>query len=176
MTRSGHRAPGAARLACLAVVLLALSGCATWQAPLSTDDAPLRARALSDEKSGVRLSATVLGPDDSLRMFGTDVTEAGVQPVWIEVQNQSDQSLWLLRSGTDPDYFSPLEVAWSAHVKFGGSTNDRIDELFERLAFPNPIPAHGTVSGILFTNPQPVTRLLVVDLLGNRTLVPFTIG
>jgi hypothetical protein len=175
VTRCGQRAPGGVRLACLGVALLALSGCATWQAPLSTDDAPLRARALSDEKNGVRLSATVLGPEDSLRMFGTDVTKTGVQPVWIEVQNQSDQFLWLLRSGTDPDYFSPLEVAWSAHARFGGSTNDRIDELFDRLAFPNPVPAHGTASGILFTNPQPVSRLLVVDLLGNQTLVPFTL-
>jgi hypothetical protein len=157
------------------VAVLVVAGCATWTAPVDTSDAPLRARAVTESKRDVRLSATVLGADDSLRLFGTDVTAAGIQPVWIEVRNDTDQVFWLLRSGTDPDYFAPLEVAWSAHVKFGGETNARIDQHFDRLAFPNPIPAHGASSGILFTNPQPVTKLLNVDLLGNKTMIPFTL-
>lgn len=162
------------RLSMLMGTMLMLHACATWQAPIDTSGAPLRTRAQSQERGNVRLSATVLGAEDSVRMFGTDVTRTGVQPVWLEVRNDSDQFLWLLRSGTDPDYFSPLEVAWSAHVRMGGSTNAQIDDLFDRLAFSNPIPAHGTSSGILFTNAQPVTKLLIVDLLGTRTLVPFT--
>ena len=121
------------------------------------------------------VSATVLGPEDCVRMLGTDVTAAGVQPVWIEVRNDTENVLWLLRSGADPDYFSPLEVAWSSHVKLARETNARIDEHFNQLAFPNPIPAHGTSSGILFTNPQPVTKLLTVDLLGSRMMIPFTL-
>lgn len=163
------------RLTPSVVVLVALAGCATWTAPVDISDAPLRARAVTESKRDVHLSAAVLGAKDSLRLFGTDVTAAGIQPVWIEVRNDTDQVFWLLRSGTDPDYFSPLEVAWSAHVKFGGKTNELIDEHFDRLAFPNPIPARGTSSGILFTNPQPVTKLLNVDLLGNKSMVPFTL-
>ena len=165
----------ARHLTWLACVLAALSGCATWNMPVDTSDTPFRARAITETKRGVQLSATVLDAQDSLRLFGTDVTAAGIQPVWIEVRNDTEQVFWLLRSGTDPDYFSPLEVAWSAHVKLGGDTNVRIDEHFDRLAFPNPIPAHGANSGILFTNPQPVTKLLNVDLLGNKTMVPFTL-
>jgi hypothetical protein len=165
----------AIRVAWLACLLAVLSACATWQAPVDTSDASLRARSVTETKGGVALSATVLDADDSLRLFGTDVTAAGIQPVWIEVRNDTEQVFWLLRSGTDPDYFSPLEVAWSAHVKMAGETNERIDEHFDRLAFPNPVPAHGASSGILFTNPQPVTKLLNVDLLGNRTMLPFTL-
>ncbi len=165
----------AVRVTWLAYLLTSLSACATWQAPADTSDASLRARAVTEAKRGVVLSATVLDADDSRRLFGTDVTAAGIQPVWIEVRNDTEQVLWLLRSGTDPDFFSPLEVAWSAHVKLGGKTNERIDVHFDRLAFPNPIPAHGASSGILFTNPQPVTKLLNVDLLGNQTMLPFTL-
>ena len=66
-------------------------------------------------------------------------------------------------------------MAWSAHVKLARETNARIDEHFSQLAFPNPIPAHATISGILFTNPQPVTKLLTVDLLGSKTMIPFTL-
>jgi hypothetical protein len=159
----------------LVVLSMLLAGCATWTAPVDTSDAALRARAVTESNRGVQLSATVLAAADALRLLGTDVTATGVQPVWIEVRNETDQVLWLLRSGTDPDYFSPLEVAWSAHVKFAGATNARIDEHFERLAFQNPIPPRGTSSGILFTNPQPVTKLLNVDLLGNKRMIPFTL-
>ena len=41
-------------------------------------------------KAGRASSAAVLGPEDSLRMFGTDVIATGVQPVWIEVRNDTD--------------------------------------------------------------------------------------
>lgn len=151
------------------------SGCATWNPPADTSDAPLRARAISLTEDGVTVSAAVLSRADAVRMFGADVYEMGVQPVWIEVHNNSQQPLWLLRSGTDPDYFSPLEVAWSAHVSFDAKTNARIDEHFDRLALRGAVPAGRSSSGVLFTNPQPVTKLLNVDLLGDRTLVPFTL-
>ena len=159
----------------LACMVIAVSGCATWTVPTDSGDTLLRARAVTEAGSGVEVSATVLGPEDSIRMLGSDVNAAGVQPVWIEVRNDTEHMLWLLRAGADPDYFSALEVAWSAHVKFAGETNARIDEHFSKLAFPNPIPAHGTSSGILFTNPQPVIKLLTVDLLGSKMMIPFTL-
>jgi hypothetical protein len=165
----------AARLACLAWIAIAFAGCATWAAPTDTSDTLLRGRAVTETGRGVEVSATVLGPEDSIRMLGTDVTASGVQPVWIEVRNDTENLLWLLRAGADPDYFSALEVAWSAHVALASKTNARIDEHFNRMAFPNPIPAGGTSSGILFTNPQPVLKLLTVDLLGSRMMIPFTL-
>jgi hypothetical protein len=155
--------------------LLVLGGCATWTPSGDTADTSLRARAVTQVSRQVQVSAAVLGADDSRRILGSDVTAFGVQPVWVEVANGSDRPLWLLRSGADPDYFSPLEVAWSAHVTFGGDLNDRIDDHFDRLGFPNPVPAGGTTSGLLFTNPQSVTKVLNIDLLGDETLVPFTL-
>lgn len=159
---------------CLLAHLL-VAGCATWQVPTDASEAELSARATVGSAPGVRVSATVLGSQDSLRMLGADVNSNGVQPVWIEVANRTTQPLWLLRSGADPDYFSALEVAWSAHVAFGGETNLRIDEHFDRLAFRNPIPPGEDRRGLLFTNPQPVTKLLNIDLLGDKVLIPLTL-
>jgi len=175
MSATSMRRRAAGDFACLACMAFALTGCATWTVPIDTSDTPLRTRAVVEAGRGVEVSATVLGAKDCVRMLGSDVTAAGIQPVWVEVRNDTEHMLWLLRAGADPDYFSPLEVAWSAHVKFAGDTNARIDEHFSQLAFPNPIPAHGTSSGILFTNPQPVTKLLTVDLLGSRMMIPFTL-
>ena len=77
-------------LTCLACTLIVLSGCATWTAPIDSGDTPLRTRAVTEAKPGVRVSAAVLGPEDCVRMLGRDVTADGVQPVWIEVTNDTE--------------------------------------------------------------------------------------
>ncbi len=156
-------------------VALALVGCAGWQPPANTSEQPLRARAVSASAREVRVSAAVLSAEDGRRMFGADVEATGIQPVWIEVENNSQQTLWLLRTGVDPDYFSPLEVAWSFHTTFAAATNAKLDEHFDAQGFANPIPAGVTRSGVVFTNPQPKGKVLNIDLLGDEVLIPFTL-
>ncbi|MHB9833207.1 LssY C-terminal domain-containing protein [Paraburkholderia terrae] len=163
------------RVVFTASVVLAIAGCSTWQAPPHVDDGPLRTRAVSATNRNVRVSAAVLGSEDSVRMFGVDIEKTHVQSVWVEVQNGTSQALWLLRSGTDPDYFSPHEVAWPFHTLLGGATNTQIDDYFSNLGFKNPIPPGETRSGILFTNPDRRTKLVNIDLFGSQTLIPFTL-
>ena len=175
--RSGAFA-GLERTLVLLVILLLetlLGGCATWRAPQSLDDSALRARAVSETLGDVRVTAAVLSSEDSRRMLGADVNATGVQPVWLEVENRTSQVLWYLHAGTDPDYFSPLEVAWSFHTLLGGAGNAAIDANFDALAFENPIPRGATRAGIVFTNPHRKTRVLNVDLLGLRQLIPLTL-
>ena len=82
---------------------------------------------------------------------------------------------WLLRSGTDPDYFSPLEVAWSAHLKFRGATNARINSISSVLRF-EPDPATRDEQRRIVHEPATGgTKLLDVDLLGNKRMIPFTL-
>ena len=157
------------------VVLFCLVSCATWQMPAAVDDSALRTRAVSETVMDVTLSASVLSSDDSQRLFATDLISTGVQPVWIEVKNNSTHTLWLLRAGTDPSYFSSLEIAWPLHAKFNKKGNAEIDAYFESLSFKNPIPPGATRSGILFTNPHKGTHVLNVDLLGQQTFFPFTL-
>lgn len=159
----------------MALLFIVLTGCASWQIPPGFDDAVLRNRAVSKEVSGVKLSAAVLSSDDSQRMFGVNINATGVQPVWIEVENSTSQVLWLLRAGTDPDLFSPLEVSWSFHKSFANETNARLDDHFDKMSFQNPIAPGTTQSGIIFTNPHRNTRLLSIDILGQGRLFPFTL-
>ena len=160
----------------LSMLGLMLTGCASWQPPPAKfDDSDLRARAETEQVKGVKLSAAVLSTDDSQRMFGANINGAGVQPVWIEVENTTDQMLWLLRPGTDPDLFSPLEVAWSFHTSFAGETNALLDDHFHSLSFQNPIAPGTKQSGVIFTNPHQQSRLLNIDILGQGQLFPFTL-
>ncbi|MGA7814522.1 LssY C-terminal domain-containing protein [Caballeronia sp.] len=157
------------------ILSLIFTGCATWTAPTSIDEAPLRERAVSATKQDARVSVTVLGADDSKRMFGADINKTSIQPLWIEVENRTSQPLWLLHSGTDPDYFSPLEVAWSMHTLLGGATNASIDSYLNKLGFRNPIPPGETRAGFLFTNPDRQIKLVNIDLFGSAKLIPFTL-
>jgi hypothetical protein len=157
------------------LLVVALAGCATWQTPADMSDSGLRSRSFSHTSQGVRVSAAVLSAADTRRMFGSDLSEIAVQPVWVEIENNTSQPRWLLRTGTDPEYFSPLEVAWSVHTPLAGGTNAAIDEHFDKLGFKNPIAPGTTRAGVIFTNPAQGTKLLNVDVLGRQTLVPFTL-
>jgi len=173
MTRFNHRQWRA--LSLLLMLCLVQSGCATWQQPEAFDISSLRARADTETVNGVRLSAAVLSSSESQKMFAVDVNQTGVQPVWIELENNTNQALWLLRSGTDPDLFSPLEVAWTFHKAFASKNNARIDDHFDAMSFQNPVHPGETRSGILYTNPHRKTRLLSIDILGQGQLFPFTL-
>jgi hypothetical protein len=163
------------RLIAIGLWALLLAGCTTWRAPGTVDPASWRDRAVSETLQDVKVSAAVLSTEDSRRLFGVDVNASGIQPVWIEVENGADDMLWLLRAGTDPDYFSPLEVAWAFHTPLGGEHNRMIDDHFDRQAFENPIPPGSTRAGVIFTNPHRRTRLLNVDLLGRKRMLPYTL-
>ena len=154
---------------------LALSGCATLRTPAAIDDTPLRERAVTATLRNVQVSATVLSAEDNRNFFGTDINDTGVQTVWVEIVNHSPHMLWLLRSGTDPDYFSPLEVAWSYHGLLSTEANNRIDEHFDQLSIDSLIPRGETRSGFLYVNPHHGIRILNIDLLGQQTTIPFTL-
>ena len=130
---------------------------------------------MTDSRQGVRVSAAVLSAEDSRRMFGADVNATGVQPVWVEVRNQTPEPMWLLSPGADPDYFSPHEVAWSMHTPLARAANARIDEHFDSRGFRSPILPDETRAGVLFLNPERRTRVLNIDLLQNRRLIPFSL-
>lgn len=178
-TQTGYRCRANHRRWALPLVLLSLSllaGCASQlQIPQSSDDSALRARAQTATNRGVRLSAAVLSSEDSRRLLGIEARQSGIQPIWLEVRNETPNALWLLRTGTDPDYFSPLEVAWSFHAALAKAHNAAIDAHFDALAFKSPIAAGETRTGIIYASPHQRTRLLNVDLLGRRQLIPFTL-
>jgi hypothetical protein len=160
---------------CAASLSLGLVACATWQAPAEFSDAVLRARAVTGSGQGARVTAAVLSAQDSRRMLGADISGTGVQSVWVEIRNQTQEPLWLLSPGTDPDYFSPLEVAWSLHKPLMREANARIDDHFNRLGFTNPILPGETRAGLLFVNPERLTKLLNIDLVQTKRLIPFTL-
>ncbi len=67
------------------------------------------------ESGGLQVSVAVLSDRESVRFFGVHLARRGVQPVWIEVQNQSDVGHRLDFYSIDPCYYTPLEAASVNH-------------------------------------------------------------
>ena len=124
---------------------------------------------------GLRVSAAVLSAEDSRqharRRPRQDADAAGLG----RGPERDTAPLWLLRTGNRPGL---LLAARSRVVDAHAARRRRQREHrrhFDRLGFQNPIPAGTTHAGILFTNPERGTKLLNVDLLGQKTLVPFSL-
>ncbi len=150
------------------VCLLMLTGaCATsFEIPAPFDDTTLRQRARTVTKDGIRISAAVPSVEESKAIFGVDLSERKIQPLWLEVENGTDRRLGLLPTGVDPEYFSPLEVSFAYHASFSDASSAHIDEHLASLNFENPIDPKSTVSGFIYTNAIDVTKFVNVDLVG----------
>ena len=95
---------------CVASFVL-LHACASAP-PITPDNAgDYLARAQTQAKNGISVTAGVPDRKESKAIFNTDLYKRGVQPVWLEITNSSDERVTVLPAGLDPGYFSPNEAA-----------------------------------------------------------------
>jgi hypothetical protein len=158
----------------LALVVTALSagGCVSF-APLSHENAEFLARAKSQEKDGIKVTVAVLSADESERYFGVPLASKDVQPVWLKIKNSQNYPVWFRPLGTDPNYFSALEVAYRFHSTLGRETNRKMDDYFEASHIRTFVPPATTSSGFVFTPMDHGAKHICVYLFSNRQLRRF---
>ena len=164
------------RIQCLGIGLLALVtslGCASFD-PHPMQDEPFLSRAHTKQERNVRVTVAALGAEEAERVFGVPLADQGIQPVWVEVENQEKHFLWFVAAGLDPEYYAPNEAAYKSHSTFSAETNEQIDRHFENLALPKLIVAGATASGFVFTNFDEGRKFLTVDLIGMNYAQRFT--
>lgn len=155
----------------LIVCLATLSGgCAnkTFQPPVKLDINLLRERAVSTVEDSIRVSAAVPGRVESLEIFGIDLSEEHIQPVWLEIENNSDRVVYFLQTGLDPEYFSPGEIVFAFRGSLSDDGKNRLGKHIEGLSFRDPIDPRSTISGFVFTNIDQETKFVTVDLLSRE--------
>ena len=86
--------------------------------PDPSADSDFIARAQQKSASGIRVSASALGRDESRRSFGEDLAKYGIQPIWLEIENGTDDQLVYLQIATDSEYYSPDEVSYNSTELF----------------------------------------------------------
>lgn len=139
------------------------------------DDSGLRKRAETIAEDGIQVSATVPSLEESKKILGIDLEKKGIQPLWLEIQNNTDRTIHFMLTGLDPEYFSPREVSFGFHRSFSENANKRIDKHIESLEFRNPIDPHSTSSGFVFTNSDVNNKFVTVDLIGREWTKSFTL-
>lgn len=150
---------------------LLLGGCASY-APPKPDHQPFQSRLETQVDGRVRVSAAVLTPEESEHAFAAPLAAKGIQPVWIEVDNQEAQEFALMLLSVDPDYFSPSEAAWKSR-RFGERKVPAKMRFFLEQQIPLVIPPRTTRAGYVYTNLDPGAKAFAVELIGEQDVRRF---
>lgn len=162
------------RVALTATLLALLLASCVSTGPLPAEESKHYTERLQTQSSGsLQVSTSVLSDAESRTVYGVPLAEEDIQPVWIEVENRDDSAYWLLSPGLDPDFFPASEAA-EAFAGDSTQTNRALTQRFEQLAFQNPIPSGGTVSGFILTNHNEGVKMVELDLVASGQLKTFS--
>ena len=155
------------RVTLLLGLFVLCAGCATRPYVYETDDlAPLRQRAETQSEGPVSVSAAVAGREEAHKIFGVDLYDDGIQPVWIEIRNSGTAPLRYAPVSTDRFYYSPLEVSYKNRKGFSADARAAMDDRFMRMSVSRFIEAGETVSGFVFTHSRKGAKGFNVDVFG----------
>jgi hypothetical protein len=149
----------------LAIVLLA-GGCATTYETVPPEQVPFLERAQTKAEENVQVTAAVLSAEETELIFGLDLYARGIQPVWLEIENNDESIMRFLPVGLDPEYFAPLEVSYVVRFRFAKEANEQMDEYFQKLSMGNRIGPGETMSGFVFSHLEHGTKIFNVDVVG----------
>jgi hypothetical protein len=164
--RHVSRWAGTARLLLLVAILL-VGGCSTASYRYQEfNPADLQTQAQTQSEGRLRVTAAVPGQDQAEDIFGFPVYDRGIQPVWLEVENGSDHWIRYAPTGSDREYFSPLEVSYMHRKGYSKEARHEMDMRLHGMGMRRRIAPGETASGFIFTNATQGTKGLYVDLFG----------
>ena len=142
-----------------------IAGCGNFH-PEPLDKVGFEQRAQSSTDGQVTTSVTALSEEEARGALGVNLASAGIQPVWVKVENHEAIGYVITPIVMDRDYFSPMEAAWQAHGFLSSTTNAQIDAYFRKLALPTRIGPGETVSGFVFTNLDQGIKYVNLEMVG----------
>jgi len=155
----------------LLLALLELS-CASFN-PRPVEEIPFMDRALTQEREGLRVTVAVPDRDEARRAFGVDLSKKQIQPVWIEIENETEIPYVLMLTGVDPAYFSAGEAAYKSHFCLRPRTNAKLDDRFGDFEIDPFVPPLESTAGFVFSNLKLGTKEVRVKLYGPRRVQVF---
>jgi hypothetical protein len=158
------------RIFCLAVIVVAALGCAT---PPPVDPLGYKNRTKSSINEDVTVTVAVPTIAEAQAIYGVELSAKHIQPVWVEVKNDSANTYWFLPSGLDPDYFSPSEAAFAFHTD-SDETNRQLDEKFQKLHFQNPVRPESSQAGFVLANLDEGFKAVDIDLMSREAVKNFS--
>lgn len=147
------------------IILAAASGCGGSYSPKPPEEVSFLDRAETQSRNGITITVAVLSREESEEVFGVDLAANGVQPVWLDIENNTGKPYFFMPIALDPDYFSPNEVAFMNHLKFNRSANREMDEQFSKYGIQIEFIMPGERDkGFVYTNLDPGLKFVNVTL------------
>ena len=159
-------------------------------------------RAQQEESDGLSVTVAVMSDHESRHFFGVSMARRGIQPIWLDCDNQTDTMYRLDFFSIDPTYYTPLEAAYACHfsvwrrvVSFGllawlylpllplwpfkffsaRSANRRMNSLFKEQSFRfGPIKAGEHRCGVIFTSLDEGTKVVKAQFLSKDHVRDFS--
>ena len=164
----------AARFLALFLLPLLFACTPAWQDPIPLEQVDLSHGSKSLSRDGVTVTVAVPSAEETFQLFGTDLYKSRVQPVWVRIENGTEQDLTLMRHAIDDAYVSPAEAAYLRHA--GSKERKRaMDVFFQQSEFQNPIASGSIEEGYVFTNLEEGFKNVNIDLLGDELLLNFAL-
>lgn len=130
-------------------------------------DVPFTTRGKTQSEDGITVTAAVPGDQENEQIFGFNLGAKGIQPVWIEVRNDTDKPVTLVYVAMDPEYYSPNEAAYTNHG-FANPANEEITEYFNYQSSSRDIPPGGEISGFFYAEWDPGVKYVNVSVYGEN--------
>ena len=151
---------------------MVMQACATAK-PLPVDPLAYRNRTESSVKEDVTVTVAVPTISEAQAIYSVELSSKHIQPVWVEVKNDSADTYWFLPLGLDPEYFSPSEAAFAFHTD-SDETNRKLDEKFQKLQIQNPVRPGSTEAGFVLVNLDEGFKAIDIDLISREAVKSFS--
>jgi len=158
------------KAAAMAPVLAAVVGCRTFS-PIPIDDVGFKQRAESQTKDDVTASVVVLTAEEAKATFDCKLYKKKIQPVWLEITNNTDDEMLFMPRSVDPEYFAPLEVAQKTSWTWSKKANHEKKWFYYEQQMPFLIPPGETVSGFVYANRSLGVRWVLVEVFNRHKAV-----
>ena len=156
-----------------------LAGCASVPSSGPTDSLadqqpppPLNlGRVQSLEQDGVTVRLAIPTDEEASRHFGSELADDGIQPIWIQIENNSDVDYWLLPVAIDRDYYSADEAALVTGNDMPQNQREQNRARFRADALPFFSRAHSTHEGYVYASHMRGGRFVDVRLSGHQKAI-----
>ena len=152
------------------LILALVVGCRTFS-PTPMDEVGFKQRADTQTKDGLTASVVVLTAEEAKAAFDCKLYKKKIQPVWLEITNDTEYEMLFMPRSIDPQYFAPLEVAQKTSWTWSKKANHEKKWFYYEHQMRFQIPAGETVSGFVFANRSRGVRWVLVDVFSEHEAI-----
>ena len=139
------------------------------------DEVDFLSHTQTKTENGITVTTSVLTQEETDKIFGVNLFSKGIQPVWLDITNNTESDYLFLPISIDPDYFAPNEVAYLFQGLFGGGkVHPQLSERFNKYGYElTEIKPGENNKGFVYTNFDPGIKFVNITLFSEETIETF---